>query len=287
LRDREYLEGEVQLLEGSHVIGVFSVTLVRKSSAVRPLNEIVARLGAVPATGPAVHVVVLEVPPSLFEFGTPEVLPAYTGIAPGKIVVMEAVIFVGGHPVPTFGFASSSFLRREHISQASAGWAILMSFVPGRQSPSAFWPHDRPGVRAALELPQSIEAMMTLCSPAGPMAATQALLSFNSSWIIRWVSAMPFPARCWHRGSPLCRCVSPVDQVGRLAPNDDSVITGHFHFRPEKPPIRECPKNPFTGAIVLTDTRFAPGTHVPFRRPLPNRSRLSGDHGSISGGTRS
>ena len=56
----------------------------------------------------------------------------------------------------------------------------------------------RPGptVRAALELPQSIEAIMTLCSPAGPIAATQALLSFNSSWIIRWVSIMPLPARC-------------------------------------------------------------------------------------------
>ena len=82
------------------MIGVFSVALVGKSPPVRPLNEIVACLRAVPATCLAAHVVVLQVPPSLFERSTPESLSAYTGIAPGEIVVMEAVIFIGGHPVP-------------------------------------------------------------------------------------------------------------------------------------------------------------------------------------------
>ena len=82
------------------MVGVLSVALVGKSSPVRPLNEIVACLRAVPAACLAAHVVVLEVPPSFFESRAPEGLSAHAGIAPGEIIVMETVIFIDGHPVP-------------------------------------------------------------------------------------------------------------------------------------------------------------------------------------------
>ena len=82
------------------MIGVFSIAFVGKSSSVWPLNEIVASLWAVPATCPAAHMIVLEVPPSLFELIVPEGLSPHTGITPGEIVVMEAVIFINSHPVP-------------------------------------------------------------------------------------------------------------------------------------------------------------------------------------------
>ncbi len=81
------------------MIGVFAVALIRKSPAVGPLNDIVACLGAVPAAGLAAHVIILQVPPSLLEIGTPEVLSADTGITPREIIMMEAVVFIGGHPI--------------------------------------------------------------------------------------------------------------------------------------------------------------------------------------------
>jgi hypothetical protein len=43
--------------------------------------------------------IVLEIPPSFFQGITPEGLSAYTGITPGEIIVMEAVVFIGRHPV--------------------------------------------------------------------------------------------------------------------------------------------------------------------------------------------
>src|SRR3990170_886542 len=81
------------------MVGIFSVALVGKSFAFRPGNDDVAVLLAVVAPRLPVQVVELPLCPPLLKFLAPKIFSAHARIAPGEIVVVEAVILIVRHPV--------------------------------------------------------------------------------------------------------------------------------------------------------------------------------------------
>ena len=99
MRYTEDVVAEVQLLKGCHVICVFSIAFVGEPFPPRPGNHVVAFFRAVIAASLTVHVVILQIPPPFFEFFAPEASSPHARIAPGEIVVMEAVILIHSHPI--------------------------------------------------------------------------------------------------------------------------------------------------------------------------------------------
>ena len=82
------------------MVGVFSIAFIGKSFSSGPGNHVVACLRTVIAASLAVHVVILQFRPPVLEFLAPETPSPHARVAPGKVVVVETVILIRGHPIP-------------------------------------------------------------------------------------------------------------------------------------------------------------------------------------------
>src|ERR1039458_9349955 len=66
----------------------------------------------VETTGLPVHMIVFPLRPSLLQFVTPEILSSRSRVAPGEMVVVEAVVFVYRHPVTVAVALADLFMQR-------------------------------------------------------------------------------------------------------------------------------------------------------------------------------
>ena len=141
-----------------------------------------------------------------------------------------------------------------------------------------------PVLPAALALSLIIAANLTSFSPAGPMQATLALLSPNSSNNMSVVSCVSLPHRCV--ASFIWTSLSLIEMYTGLSAFPSIINRLHPAFlnsAPKNPPELLDAIVPVSGPFVTTMYLPAVGTAVPVNRPFAKINLFSSLSGSIVG----
>ena len=237
LRHPEDLVAEIEPLEGRHVIGVFAEALVPESFPAGVFDHVAALLGAVVAARLPVQVIVFQPAPSVLERFAPEILAPDPRVAPGKMVVVEAVVFVHRHPVPApFACRDPGVHPCAQFEKLGRSGDMHVPRPADGDGLQALVAHDDAdaagGARVTVIDGRHVDTVLTGRPDGGDLH----LVVFQLPFYERSGFGAPLPPQMGGVAD-LHPVVADrqVDQIRGPAAHDNLVVAGMFHLRPEKP----------------------------------------------------